>query len=46
MHDLAVQLASEIFVEAVPFAFIFGVCELIFSTFFRAAFGGRLWFGK
>lgn len=46
MHDLAVELATEIFTEAIPFAVVFGVCELLVSTFLRAAFGGRLWFGK
>lgn len=46
MHDLAVELATEVFTMAIPFGFIFGVCELLLSTFLRAAFGGKLWFGK
>lgn len=46
MQELAVELATEIFTLAVPFAVVFGICELIVNTFLRAAFGGRLWLGK
>lgn len=46
VQELAVELATEVFTLAIPFALVFGLCELIISTFLRAAFGGRLWFGK
>ncbi len=39
-----VLLFVDIVKLAIPFAFIFWVCEMITTMFVRAAFGGRLSF--
>lgn len=46
MVDLAVSLATDLYNGAIPVAVVFGISELIVSTFLRVAFGGRLWLGK
>lgn len=38
----AIAIYVQIAGHAIPIAIAFGICDLIVSTFFRAAFGGRL----
>lgn len=45
MHE-AIDIYVEMMSQALPFALAFEVGNLIVSTFLRAAFGGKLWFGK
>lgn len=46
MMDVAdiIQLVTQVYSEAIPFALIFWIGELIVTTFCRAAFSGRLSF--
>lgn len=46
MVDLAVDLCTQLVEAAVPIALVFEITNLIVATFLRAAFGGRLWFGR
>lgn len=46
MVDLAVELMTEVFTLAVPVAIVFEIGNIVVSTFLRAAFGGKLWFGR
>lgn len=46
MYEIAVSAMSEIVKLAVPIAIVFELGNLIVGTFMRAAFGGKLWFGK
>lgn len=46
MLELAISLYTDLIETCLPIAFFFGICNIIVSTFLRAAFGGRLWFGK
>ena len=46
MEELAVSLFQSIMATAVPVAVVFELGNLIVGTFFRAAFGGKLWFGR
>lgn len=46
MYDLAIEILSEVYTSAIPIAIVFEIGNLIVSTFMRAAFGGKLWFGK
>lgn len=46
MESVAVQLYTEVVKVALPVAIAFELGNLIVSTFLRAAFGGRLWFGR
>lgn len=46
MMEEAISIYSEIAAVAVPFAVAFEIGNLIVSTFLRAAFGGKLWFGS
>lgn len=39
-----VALYASMLQEALPFAIIFWLCDLIVTTFLRAAFGGKLTF--
>lgn len=43
--DMTVQLMTDIMAVAVPVAVVIELTNIIVSTFLRAAFGGRLWFG-
>lgn len=45
MKELAVQLVSDVLAMAVPFAFVIEISNILVKTFFRVAFGGKLWFG-
>lgn len=45
MIDMAADLCAQVFSAALPIAIVFEVSNLLASTFLRAAFGGRLWFG-
>lgn len=46
MTELAVNLATDLYTNAIPIAIVFELFNLIVCTFMRVAFGGRLWFGK
>lgn len=46
MNDLAVQLYTDLLSNCLPIAFFFGMCNLLVTTFLRAALGGKLWIGK
>lgn len=46
MAELSVELYTEIVKLAIPVAIVFEIGNLIVSTFMRAAFGGKLWFGS
>lgn len=46
MVELAVQLMTDVMEAAVPVAIVIELSNIIVSTFLRAAFGGRLWFGR
>lgn len=39
-------MMGEIMAAAVPVAIVIELSNIIVSTFLRAAFGGRLWFGR
>lgn len=42
----AIALYSEVIAGAIPYAIAFEIGNLIVGTFLRAAFGGKLWFGR
>lgn len=46
MEDLAVSLMVDVIEIALPVAVLFALTNLVISTVLRAAFGGRLWFGR
>lgn len=46
MVDLAVQVCTDLVTACVPVAIVFEMSNIIVCTFLRAAFGGRLWFGR
>lgn len=46
MEQLAFDIFTDIVEIAIPVAVVFEIGNLIVSTFMRAAFGGRLWFGR
>ncbi len=46
MVDIAAQLMTDVMGAAVPVAIVIELSNIIVSTFLRAAFGGRLWFGR
>lgn len=46
MVEITAQLMTEVMEAAVPVAIVIELSNIIVSTFLRAAFGGRLWFGR
>ena len=46
MVELAVSVMTDVFKMAIPVAIVFEIGNLIVTTFMRAAFGGKLWFGS
>lgn len=46
MEATAIAIYVDILQVALPVAIAFEIGNLITSTFLRAAFGGRLWFGR
>lgn len=46
MSEIAIELYVEIIRMALPFAIVFGLGNVVVSTFLRAAFGGKLWLGR
>lgn len=42
MVRFSIDLYTQIAVLAVPFAFAWGICNVIVNTFLSVAFGGRL----
>lgn len=42
----AIEIFTMVIESAIPFAVTFEIGNLIVGTFLRAAFGGRLWFGR
>lgn len=45
MVQVGVELLTDVMTMAIPIAIVFEIGNLIVSTFMRAAFGGKLWFG-
>lgn len=46
MESLAFSLYQSVVEVAVPVAVVFELGNILVSTILRAAFGGRLWFGR
>lgn len=46
MVDFAIDAYTQILEIALPIGIVFEIGNLLVGTFMRAAFGGRLWFGK
>lgn len=46
MVDLTASLMADVMAAAVPIAIVIELSNILVSTFLRAAFGGRLWFGR
>lgn len=46
MVDLTASLMADVMEAAVPIAIVIELSNILVSTFLRAAFGGRLWFGR
>lgn len=46
MVDITASLMASVMEYAVPVAVVIELSNIIVSTFIRAAFGGRLWFGR
>lgn len=46
MVSITASLMASIMENAVPVAIVIELSNIIVSTFLRAAFGGRLWFGR
>lgn len=46
MVSIASELMTDIMQQAVPVAIVIELSNIIVCTFLRAAFGGRLWFGR
>lgn len=46
MVDITAQLMATVMEYAVPVAIVIELSNILVSTFLRAAFGGRLWFGR
>lgn len=46
MVDFAVSVFTDLMTMALPIAIVFEVGNLIVGTFMRAAFGGKIWFGR
>lgn len=46
MEALAFQLFQSVVEIAVPVAVVFELGNILVGTILRAAFGGRLWFGR
>ena len=46
MGEVAVEIYTQVMLAAIPVAVVFEFGNLIVGTFMRAAFGGKLWFGK
>ena len=46
METLAFEMFTECVKTAVPVAVVFELGNILVNTILRAAFGGRLWFGR
>lgn len=46
MVELTTELMAEVMQTAVPVAIVIELSNIIVATFLRAAFGGKLWFGR
>lgn len=46
MVEITTQLMTSVMEYAVPVAVVIELSNILVSTFLRAAFGGRLWFGR
>lgn len=42
----AIEIYTNMISNAIPYAIVFEVGNLIVCTFMRVAFGGKLWFGR
>lgn len=46
MVELAVEMMTTVVEQAVPVAIVIELSNILVGTFLRAAFGGKLWFGR
>lgn len=46
MVEVTASLMASVMEYAVPVAIVIELSNIVVSTFLRAAFGGRLWFGR
>lgn len=46
MVEVTTSLMASVMEYAVPVAVVIELSNILVSTFLRAAFGGRLWFGR
>lgn len=46
MVEITANLMASVMEYAVPVAIVIELSNILVSTFLRAAFGGRLWFGR
>lgn len=46
MEQVAIDAAVALVKSAVPFCVAIEISNILIGTFLRAAFGGRLWFGR
>ena len=46
MVDITAGLMTQVMEAALPVAIVIELSNILVSTFIRAAFGGRLWFGR
>lgn len=46
MVEITAQLMASVMETAVPVAIVIELSNILVGTFLRAAFGGRLWFGR
>ena len=44
--EVASQMMETVVETAVPVAIVIELSNILISTFLRAAFGGRMWFGR
>lgn len=46
MFEFAIEAYTQVLVIALPIGIAIEICNILVGTFMRAAFGGKLWFGK
>ena len=46
MVEFAIESYTQVLQIALPIGVTIEICNILVGTFLRAAFGGRLWFGK
>lgn len=46
MVEIAASMMKTVVETAMPVAIVIELSNILISTFLRAAFGGRMWFGR